>query len=98
MAKKKYSPRFQAKAVADSERDGVRATADRIGVHKSQIYDWRKKVGKSTSPRKSLKRYSVAGWIKFALAELRKERPSVEVAQAYLVLAEQAMMEEAQDG
>lgn len=107
--KQSYTPEFRAKvleAVKNREGETIGDVAARFKIRPGIIYSWQRaaegrpdyRKRKSSGPRKALKRYSVAGWMKFSLAELRKERPNIEVARAYLTLAEHAMEEEVHDG
>jgi transposase len=40
----RHSPQFKSEALALAERLGVGAAAKQLGLHSSQLYDWRSKV------------------------------------------------------
>lgn len=110
--RRSYTHEFRAKVLAAVKHrpEGTKIVdiAQQFKIRVGLIYAWMREFdgkarrglprAKMSGPRKMLKRHSVAGWMKFSLNELRKERPNIEVARAYLTLAEHAMHEEFEDG
>lgn len=42
MQQKKYSKEFRLEAIRMAERDGVAAAAEKLGIAKRNIYEWRR--------------------------------------------------------
>ncbi len=40
----RYTPQFKSEALALAERVGVKAAAEQLGLHSSQLYNWRSKA------------------------------------------------------
>ncbi len=53
MSISKYSKEFKADAVRLSEREGVKAASEALGVPKSKLYDWRRarRIGPKGLPK-----------------------------------------------
>ena len=56
--RRRHSLAFKEEALALSKTVGVRETAHQLGLHESQLYDWRRKL-KSQSDKSQIERDQV---------------------------------------
>ena len=50
LIRKKYSPQFKDQALERAEKEGVKRTAQDLGITEAQIYAWRAKKKEGGSP------------------------------------------------
>ncbi len=83
-ARKIHTPEFKQEAVNLSAKQGVAKTAQALGIHESQIYDWRAKLAKKawTSQREAELAAEVAK-LKRQLAEQAEDLAILKKAATY---------------
>lgn len=82
--RKQYSAEYKAEALALAARVGVTATAKQLGVHESQLYDWRSKARREQGQGETERQLAAENArLKRQLAEQAEELAILKKAAAY---------------
>lgn len=93
VTRKQYPLELKAKVVRACQDNSASEVAKQFKIHPRLVWAWKRQVG--GPQRGAVSKRGAYGLLTFALNELASNRPNLEVARAYIILARHELLSEA---